>query len=75
MHVSLFNVFFTLTCFLLGVRHPDDPAFGNSCYCGSFHFLVSVSTTSNYLSQLYLTCNNFKLKKSNKILRALYLLT
>lgn len=34
------TLFFTQTCFFLGVRRLDDPAFGHSCYCGSFHILV-----------------------------------
>lgn len=39
-HTITHTTFFTQTCFLLGVRHLDDPAFGHSCYCGSFHILV-----------------------------------
>lgn len=40
---------FTSLLVFLGVHHLDDPAFGHSCYCGSFYILVSLRIIISFL--------------------------
>lgn len=46
MYPTIMQSFLSQTS--IGVRHLDDPAFGHSGYCGTFHILVSLFALISY---------------------------